>query len=137
MTVISVDPGGARIGIAFWGENGDLFHKHIWLFEDVIDNLMEINEPITTVVVESYRNRGVEKRGSSLMTVQVIGMMKLFAKQQGAAYWEQNPDILRVSAAHTGTEIPAKGHIRDDISAYLHGHYFFVTKGILKARDLW
>jgi len=137
MTVLSVDPGGKRVGAAFWTDDGLFREKHIWDFDSVLSELVKITEPITVIVCEGFTNRGMEKRGSKHQTSQVIGMLKLLAHQWGAEFIEQEPGILRVSAAHTGTQIPAKGHIRDDVSAYLHGHYYFVAKGILSARVIW
>ena len=136
----SIDP-GETIGLAIWENDGfkrdqmkldvdGLLSKletyHGWLSRQSV-------ERIDKIIVEQWAfSPGKTQGGNKMVSSQVIGMVKLFARLIDAEVVMQDPRILKVSALHTGTPIPKNGHFDDDISAYLHGHYYFVVNGILK-----
>lgn len=131
--ILSVDP-GEHIGVCLWTEEGELTLRTVMDFDtfgDFLDNELSI---ITKAVIEDYRLRGgkqMQQTGSRFEAVQVIGQVRDFARRKKATLIRQKPDILRVAAMHAGVKLPT-GHIPDDLSAYLHGFYYFETVGILK-----
>jgi hypothetical protein len=130
----SIDP-GETTGMAMWSEEGNLSHKEKMpaeLFVDFLSESRGVVRPSVIVVEQWAFDPGKTQRGNKMVSSQVIGAVKLYAKQVGAEVILQDRRILKVSALHTGTPIPKNGHFDDDVSAYLHGHYYFVVSGILK-----
>jgi len=137
MTVLSIDP-GERVGVAKWSDLGKLRMNTTMLLLDFEEYLTldgwSDGEPINAVVLEDWRLRQgkqIAQTGSRMLTSQCIGMVRLFAKLHGAALILQDPSILRLTAMHANIKLP-KGHIKDEMSAYLHGYYFFESQGLLK-----
>lgn len=135
----SIDP-GETIGFCTWENSGlkrlqkkvtvDELMSMLDVYLDVLD---QADESVDKIIVEQWAlSPGKTQGGNKMVSSQVIGMMRLFAYLIGAEVIFQDPRILKVSALHTGTPIPKNGHFDDDISAYLHGHYYFVVNGILK-----
>lgn len=144
MEVWSIDP-GERIGFACWGEDGSFRYKRVIteseLFEMLADEVIWKHEVATYVVEQWAFDPGRTGRGDKMKSSQVIGAIRFAAYaaplSPGAEVVFQDPGILRIAALHSGTSVPKVGHIKDDVSAYLHGFYYFETKGVLKARAIW
>lgn len=148
--LLSIDPGDKRVGLARWTETGKLEFNETLSFEDYLQYLLTLDDlffngfsdefapeftPLTKVIVEDWRLRqgkGVKMTGSQFLSAQCIGAAKLFAKMYGAKVILQSPQILHVAAMHFGVKVPLKGHIPDDVSAKLHGLYYFEEHGILE-----
>lgn len=136
MTVLALDP-GKNIGRSLWSNQG------IMLFKDVIDldtalSYLVNAEGVDTVVYEDWQlfTRQVEQTGSRMEASQLIGAIKLWEKLDERRFAKAQPSsILPISALHIGIKLP-KGHTPDEISAMLHGHYWFVERGILKPHDV-
>ena len=131
--IMSIDPGDTT-GIARWYTDGSFIDKFKLPYEDAIDYLAHANG-ISTLVLEDFRLRhgkAVAQTGSKFAAVQVIGAAKLYCRIHHTAYFAQSPQILKIAALHSGTDIPLKSHIDDDVSAYLHGYYWFESRGVLK-----
>jgi hypothetical protein len=128
--VLSVDP-GKRIGVALWMPQGVLLWKVVMDFEELSDWL-DSEGNVNVIVAESYRldHRAGRQKGSKLEASQVIGMLRRETRRRGIKYVEQPNGILRVTAMHAGLKVPAVGHIRDDISALLHGFRYFEDQGM-------
>lgn len=127
--VLSVDP-GKNIGMALWSLTGVLIFKKVLDF-DTLDDFLENTQNISEIVYEDYTTNPWKKQGGSKQqAAQVIGMLKSHARRRGIDIVCQPNTILRVAALHSATPVPAKGHIKDDIAAYLHGWYYFETLGI-------
>jgi len=134
MTVVSIDPGDT-CGIAVWSNEGVL--KGNWKLSleeliDYLDNELSMAD-IAVVVCEDFTLRGqrgrLNAKGNKLKASQGIGVAKAFAKRMGAKFVAQQPAILKIAALHTRTKIVT--HFADDVSAYLHGYWFFEQQGIL------
>lgn len=136
----SIDP-GETVGFAEWHDDGSFLLKQKMPWENFETMLVDASGPMgdlglsspQKIIVEQWAfSPGKTQGGNKMVSSQVIGMVKLFARLIDAEVVMQDPRILKVSALHTGTPIPKSGHFDDDISAYLHGHYYFVVNGILK-----
>lgn len=127
--VVSVDP-GKNIGVALWTSTGVLLFKSVMDF-DTLDDFLENSSNIAEIIYEDYTTNPWKKQGGSKQhAAQVIGMLKSHARRRGIDIVCQPNTILRVAALHAGIKVPAKGHIEDDVSALLHGWYYFETLGI-------
>lgn len=132
--VVSVDPGDT-CGVALWTEGGFLFWKRKMTLEQFEIWCNDFDNQLSIVVCENYVSRPgqrYEKKGSKMKASQGLGMAKLLARKHKAKFVQQEPNILRITALHAGISVPAKSHIADDISAYLHGFRYFITQDILK-----
>lgn len=136
MTVLSIDP-GKNIGRALWTNDGKLLFKDICDLDTFLSYLAEA-EGIGTIVYENWRlfKRQAQQTGSTMEASQVIGAIKLWEKLDSTRLRVEQPSsILPVSALHAGVALP-KGHTPDDVSAYLHGHYYFVGLGLLTPQSV-
>lgn len=135
----SVDP-GESIGLAEWEDDGTLLRQRKLTVDELLSTLTDmLNYDIvpSKIIVEQWAfDPGKTGRGDKMVSSQVIGMLRLFAHVERVELVYQDRRILKVSALHTGTPIPKSGHFDDDVSAFLHGHYYFVVQGILQARVL-
>lgn len=147
-TWLSFDPGGKRTGVAAWNSDGSCRGKTIYNDEE-LDDFLEVyvqqhykgdkgwGTP-KEIIYEPFRvrpDKAASFAGSSHVEIQVIGKLKLFARLLGIPAIVSKAD-LRTVALWAGIKVPAKGHIKDDISAYLHGYWHLHTQGIIKARVL-
>lgn len=147
-TWLSFDPGGKRTGVAAWNSDGSCRGKTIYN-EEELDDFLEVyiiqhfkgdkgwGTP-KEIIYEPFQvrpDKAASFAGSTHVEIQVIGKLKLFARILGIPAIVSKAD-LRVVALHAGIKVPAKGHIKDDISAYLHGYNHLHTKGIIKHRVL-
>lgn len=135
--VLSVDP-GKNVGYAYWKSDGTLVSKGVMDIEDFIAKcsgpLLEAG--IEVIVYEDYTlrpNKAYAQRGSKLQASQIIGAVKLLAKLVGAKLVRQQPKDLKITALHAGVVLP-KGHLPDELSAYLHGYRYFVVNEIIKPK---
>ena len=132
--VVSIDP-GKHIGVALWRSTGELLWKDV-MEVDVLDDYLEAQHGIHAIVVEDYVTDPWKKQGGSTQQAsQVLGMVKSCCRRHGITLVVQKNTILRVAAMHAGVSIPKKGHIKDDLSAMLHGFYYFESIG-MRARDI-
>lgn len=136
MTVLSLDP-GKNIGRALWTESGKLLFNDLCDLDTALSYLVNA-KGITKIVYEDWQlfTRQSEQTGSKMEASQLIGAVKLWAKlDSDRSIYSQPSSILPVSALHVGLKLP-KGHTPDQMSAYLHGHYWFVENGILKPHEV-
>ena len=135
MTVMSVDPGDKRVGWAIWSEKGELRAKGVSDPDTFLSMLIQ-NGGLSAIVTEDWRLRKErQKAGRPMLSSEVIGMLRYHAKATGCELVRQNPGILRITALHADVKLP-KGHIPDDVSAYLHGYWYFEAAGILSSKPL-
>lgn len=144
---LSFDP-GKRTGVASWNDKGDCKGKTEYLQDDLIFFLrfqMKCARDYSTwgkpkaIIYEPFKVRPDKASsfgGSVHEEIQVIGMIKLFAAELEVPLVVSSPNNLKIAAMWSGTKIPAKGHIPNPISAYLHGYHYLHTTGIIPARVL-
>ena len=136
--ILSVDPGDTT-GIAYWKNDGTFISREALPFEELLEKLQGFSN-IKVIVCEDYRLRGgrqVAQTGSRFVAVQVIGALKLLAKENKARFVLQQPSVLTVAALHSGVKRPSNHSKSHDIDAYNHGYYYFETQGLLEPKPLY
>jgi len=137
--ILSVDPGDTT-GIAYWEDDGTFISKEALPFEELLDKLNGFTGNISAIVCEDYRLRGgrqVAQTGSRFVAVQVIGALKLLAKENKARFVLQQPTVLTVASLHSGVQRPSNHSKSHDIDAYNHGYYYLETQGLLTPKPLY
>lgn len=137
--ILSVDPGDTT-GIAYWEDDGTFISKEALPFEELLDKLNGFTGNISAIVCEDYRLRGgrqVAQTGSRFVAVQVIGALKLLAKENKARFVLQQPTVLTVASLHSGVRRPSNHSKSHDIDAYNHGYYYLETQGLLTPKPLY
>jgi hypothetical protein len=137
--ILSVDPGDTT-GIAYWEDDGTFISREALPFEELLDKLNSFTGNITVIVCEDYRLRGgrqVAQTGSRFVAVQVIGALKLLAKESKARFVLQQPTVLTVASLHSGVKRPSNHSKSHDIDAYNHGYYYLETQGLLTPKPLY
>lgn len=137
--ILSVDPGDTT-GIAYWEDDGTFIEQEALPFEELLDKLKSFTGNITAIVCEDYRLRGgrqIAQTGSRFVAVQVIGALKLLAKEKKAKFVLQPANVLTVAALHSGVKRPTNHSKSHDVDAYNHGYYYFETLGLLKPKPLY
>lgn len=127
--ILAVDPGSTNVGYAVYEHEGKqtestLVRQGIVHFDSLVDFLKEMSY-ITHLVYERYRIRpgGRQNIGTDGKVMQAIGKLDMWAASLGIPASTQEPSILPIAAKIVGRTLP-KGHLRDDISAELHGAYW-------------
>ena len=92
---------------------------------------------LETVVIEDFvlDHRAAKQKGSPMAASQVLGAVKSYCLRRDVNLMVQKNQILKPAAMHAGVPIPANGHFKDDVSAMLHGFYYFESIG-MRARDI-
>lgn len=126
--LLSIDP-GKNIGFARWSEAGTLLETGIWTFDEMVEYLDREQRGISWIVYEDFimyaHMANGRQTGSRFEASQAIGAIRSIAKRAKIKLTRQAAGILTVSALHAGVKVP-KGHMPDDMSAMLHGHYYLM-----------
>jgi len=95
------------------------------------------------IIFEEYKvNPGISHAWSDAPTIQIIGMIKRYAKKGNIKIVGQSNQFLKIGLRQIGMygryykrekgkEIRIK-HVDDQISALAHGTYYLKKKGVLK-----
>ena len=137
--ILSVDPGDTT-GIAYWEDDGTFLAREALPFEELLEKLNSFTGNIKVIVCEDYRLRGgrqIAQTGSRFVAVQVIGALKLIAKEYKAKFILQPSNVLPVAELHSGVKRPSNHSKSHDIDAYNHGYYYLETQGLLKPKPLY
>ena len=147
--ILCIDPGrsylGDRtIGICLFHLNGAEQSRHEVNFEELVDRLSILEMPgasyasvtyngllIETIVMESFVNNARSRGGQRNGTSECIGAVEYVALKTETPLILQQPAVLPVAKAHAGYE-GKQAHLPHKDSAYLHGYYYLVKKGVLK-----
>lgn len=94
------------------------------------------NRVVDEIVIEDFVNdpqsaRGGQRNGTS----ECIGAVEILAMQAGIPFTRQKSAILGPAKLLAGYEQTLK-HLPHQDSAYLHGYYYLVQKGILQSKGL-
>ena len=70
---------------------------------------------------------------SEALTIRVIGACEMFAQWVEAKFVVQEPKILTMGRLWCDFPVPKapKGHIKDDVSAYIHGAHYMMGQGMI------
>ncbi|GHF92211.1 hypothetical protein [Streptomyces griseosporeus] len=155
--IISVDPGDVHNGFCYFKHNDEtgkadlkirevLSGKQLSDMLKVIWGMAQVKEPGENeknpfnmfFVVENFRvdtkSRGAIFQWKEMLTSEAIGRVKLCAEWAGAPVIMQEPSILPMGRKYSPWPVP-KGHIPDDISAFIHGTHFMITKRLIRTTD--
>jgi len=147
--LLSIDP-GETTGWAIFDFNGKLISKgaydretfdHAFMRRGIVltfaDRPRRIEYKITRVVCESfYTDPDIPQGGSQGGAQKVIGIVERECRLADVPLVMQRSAILNTAVIHAGYEWPMtrtgnKKHLPDEDSAYLHGFYYFVDRGII------
>lgn len=157
--IIAWDPGEKNIGCAMFSYNeeartANLMFKRI-LTRDTMYKVLELAEGMLlnenqrhTFVIENFRidpnnvaNRNPRGRSSAMFqwseveTSQVIGALRYAAfRMNQSDVVMQEPGILAMGRKWCDFKVP-KGHIPDDVSAYIHGLHYMMKYGLINSTD--
>jgi hypothetical protein len=132
--ILSVDPGGT-CGLAMWQDDGTFVNKLKLPLSGFVLWASDVDIELSTIIYEDFTLRASKayaQRGSKLEASQGIGVVKALAARKNAKLVRQPSGILKITAMHA--EVPIVTHFDDAVSAYLHGYYYFETKGLLKTK---
>lgn len=158
--IIAFDPGDKNIGCAMFSyseeeKKANLLFKRV-LNRETLYSVLELAEKMLvgkpdvkhTFVIENFRidpnnvaNRNPRARSSAMFqwseveTSQVIGALKYAAyRMNNSDVVMQEPAILAMGRKWCDFKVP-KGHIPDDISAYIHGLHYMMKFGLIQSPD--
>lgn len=143
MRYLAIDPGEKRTGWASFDEEGT--ETGMGTITGGPDGFMDwiegLTDPPKEIIFEGYAvNPTINHGFSKVITVQLIGMIKRYAKNRNIPCHEQRNTVLPIGLRYIGMygvyNPPGKPkkHVDDQVSALAHGVYFLQTKGIRKSR---
>lgn len=141
---LSLDPGEQNVGWAAFKEDGS--DIELGVVRGGLDSFLEWIENLDPkpkrIIYENYRISPTLNHGfSKVLTVQVIGMIKSYAKRNRIPLHEQPNTVLKIGLKYVGcysmyydSKGRRKKHVDDQISAWAHGVYFLQSHHIRKSR---
>lgn len=139
---LAFDPGGTT-GFAVFHEDGSIMDwGQLTGIDKVVDFLQDAaRHNILLIIVEDYRVRGDRQGlkanvGSQLETVQIIGALKMFARQNRIQVVLQPPNIKAIASKWSGVEPKGAHKNSHKVDAYNHGVYWLVKAGVRKINGL-
>jgi len=127
--VVAFDP-GKNTGISYWNwETGEHLRSIRTLGLELTQLYVGsiVKGPIKWMIIEKYIPNQQVKRADLGEALQVIGMVKGAGAAHNIPVVEQMPADRLIAAKWAEVRIP-RGHMPDDLSAYLHGYYFMRTR---------
>lgn len=126
----AIDPGKHNGLARFVAETGKLNECVALEYEDLERRLRDIERgTVSRFVVEEFISRGAITKGSRNEASKVIGIVDFIARGLGIPVTKQRPGDRLIAAKWTQLKIP-KGHMPDDMSAYLHGCFYLIKNNI-------
>lgn len=162
--IISVDPGDVNNGFCYFKYDDETRKADLKIMKicgskelsDLLKVLWGIGQIKTTddydefkknphnmfFVIENFRvdsmGRGAIFQWNQMLTSQMIGRVKLCAEWLDAPVFMQEPAILGQGKRVVTGRVPlpkGNGHIRDDVSAFIHGVHFMTSKNLIRTVD--
>lgn len=130
MITVVVDPGDTS-GVAIFSEDGRFVERWQAKFEQLCDDLSSLRS-IQRIIVEDYRLRKgkqSQQTGSRFPAVQVIGVLKYIARQQGADFILESVQAKQLGSMYSGVKPPSNHSKSHEIDAYNIGIYWLVKEG--------
>lgn len=128
--VVSFDP-GKRTGWASWSDDGVLEDHGILFFDEALEFVKWIEARV--FVVEDYvlDHRARQQVGSSLEAVQVIGAIKMRARQLGAIVALQKQESRDMGYVHAGLKKATRHDDSHDLDAIAHGFWWWESQHVM------
>lgn len=131
---ISIDP-GVSTGWVTWDDKGTMLAQGTSRSVEEFDTFLHTLPSIPVVIVEEFRlfkNKALQQSGSRMETSQVIGIIRSWARRNKAEVIEQQAQILSIAQLWSGMKMPSNHSVSHWVSAYNHGFYYLVKKGVRK-----
>lgn len=133
---LGVDPGDTT-GYAIFSDPQTMKEWGHIKFDDMNDWIIGLPPGIKIIVIESFQlfsHKAKQQSGSKMKASQVIGMLKLYAKQIGAEVVEQPPTIKAFAEKQSGLR-PSGPHANSHrIDAFNHCIYYFIKNNLMEVR---
>ncbi len=134
--MVSWDPGEST-GWCSWHENGALLATGTERSREDLYKLLDAfaDAPPRIFVIEDwklFKHKAVQQSGSSQETVRVIGVLEEWARQRDVEVVKQPSAILATAQLQSGVRLSTNHRNSHWQSAYNHGFYYLVQKGVLK-----
>lgn len=150
--ILAIDPGDVRIGFTMFSYNAekrkaDLRVKAIVTLEELYQMFAMAEAMLKqgqthTFVCENFRTdtmvRGAQFQWNEMLTSQCIGAVKYAAyRMNNSEVVMQEPKVLAQARRWCDFPMPknANGHIKDDVSAYIHGAHYMMSKRMINNVD--
>jgi len=132
--ICAIDP-GEHNGFAIMESGGKVVEKGVVELQDLPAFLATLpGHSVSVIVYEGFRlfRRLADRQsGSNIPAAQAIGIIKGCANFSSLRIVEQQPDA-RLMGAKYAQYVVMKGHMADDISAWLHGVFYLKQIGQLE-----
>ena len=137
---IAFDPGNTT-GYAVFDIHGDVqtMGQISNGIEGVVEWLSKHDEPYSTMIVEDYKitpNEASHNVGRDLMAVQVIGMLKGWAKSHSIRLVMQSRNVKNMGAIYGGYKHKGAHKDSHQWDAYYHGMYYLVKNRVRLPRGM-
>lgn len=141
--ILVVDPGDTS-GVAIFTEEGKFVYKGQYKFEPLLTMLLNVpmlvkGQEVTKIIVEDYRLRAgkqAQQTGSRFQAVQVIGALKLLARQGGFDLELATTQAKTMGAMYSGIKPPSNHSKSHEIDAYNIGIYWLVSEKVISVPAL-
>lgn len=134
MITVAFDP-GLTTGYCVFSDGNIVTYDQV-KFLELVGILEELPKP-DVVIYENFqlfKHKAKQQIGSKFETVQAIGMIKSWAKRNGAEVIEQKPEIKKIAQMWTGMKPTGSHNVNSHwVDAYNHGMYYLIGKGIAKS----
>lgn len=135
---VSFDP-GKRTGVCGWLNPAASPVMLTVLLEKERDELIVWlrEHPPKILIYEPYAvfNNVYNHQGDEVYTAQVIGQLLSLCREKEIEAIKVGPELKKVAARQAGVTIP-KGHMPDQVSAFLIGYYHLRKIGLIPSRVL-
>jgi len=138
--MISIDP-GKTTGVVEWSAEYKPIHYDQLLWEDPLyEYLDKVLDPPSVVVLEKftlYGHKAKQQSGSDMLTSQIIGVVKSYARVWRSKLIEQPASIKPIAEKWSGVK-PTGAHNKNShwVDAYNHGYYYLQKNGLIQSRAL-
>jgi len=136
---LAIDPGHTSGWATFNNEGGVTGAGQIKGMPEMHAFLSKLTPPPKVVIIENFRlfaHKAAQQSGSSLETVQVIGLIKSMCYGWQAEVVEQAPSIKPIAEKWSGIKPKGSHDKSHKVDAYNHGIYYLVQNKIVDIMSL-
>lgn len=140
MIYVSIDPGDKRCGVAEFDSEGIVLPGTNRILQGADELYAYLDglpwKDVGFVVCEQFelqRWKAQQQSGSKMETSKRIGVIERECRRHSVELIMSRNTNMTMGFMYAGLPKP-RGHVRDDLSAYVHGVYILQTKGIREAQ---
>lgn len=135
---IAFDP-GKRTGVCAWKDPAQSPVLLSVMEESERDRLISFLrlQPPKILIYEPYAvfNNVYDHQGDEVYTAQVIGQLLSLCREKAIEAVKVSPELKKIAARQAGVPIP-RGHMPDQLSAFLLGYYHLRKINLIPSRVL-